>query len=203
MEKIKVLLQHIGLEQLRLYRGRADRQHRLSGEDGRTLGDGPYVAGEFEIAQIVKEALVKYPAGAEICNVLFIKVQLLHIVDDLFKSGRNGKAAVVRHGTIEYIEIGDLILSSADEIAVAHCQLIKIAQHCEIYTVGTLHDTNPPCGSAAQTVIENLSGSYRTGDLALRGSALRGCGACTFIMRAARRFYVFFTPQVYYIFCTK
>ena len=56
------LQQHVGLEKLGLDGGGAHGQHRLHGEDGRTLGDGPDVAGELEVFEVVEKSLAENAA---------------------------------------------------------------------------------------------------------------------------------------------
>ena len=126
------LQQDIGLQQLRLDRRSADGQQRLAGEHGRALRHRPDVAREAEMAQIVQKFLRKQPLPAQIREVFLGKMQVLHIVDDLIQPGADGEAAAVRHLAEKHVEIRDPIALSAPEIAVAHGQLIKIAEHGQV-----------------------------------------------------------------------
>ena len=62
--------QQEGLDQLRLDGRGADDHDGLAREDGRALGHGPDVAGEFEMPQIVQEGLGEHAAAAEVVDVL-------------------------------------------------------------------------------------------------------------------------------------
>ena len=62
--------QQEGLEQLGLDGRGADDHDGLAREDGRALGHGPDVAGEFEMPQIVQEGLGEHAAAAEVVDVL-------------------------------------------------------------------------------------------------------------------------------------
>ena len=131
--------QDIGLDKLRLDGGRTHRQDRLLREDGRTLRHGVDVAREAEALQIPQKALVEQLASAQIFDVLGGEVQILDILDDLLQTGRDGEAAVVRHVAVKDVKIADLILHPADEVAVAHGQLVKIAEHGHIQRFVDFH----------------------------------------------------------------
>ena len=62
--------QQEGFEQLGLDGRGADDHDGLAREDGRALGHGPDVAGEFEMPQIVQEGLGEHAAAAEVVDVL-------------------------------------------------------------------------------------------------------------------------------------
>ena len=134
------LKQHIGLQKLRLNCRGAHGDNRLMREDGRPLRHGPDVAGELEIGEVGEEALVKDAARAQILDILGLKVQLLHVVYNLLKTGCDGKTGAVRHGAVEDVEIGYLVLPARGEVAVAHGQLVKIAQHGQIDAVCSFHN---------------------------------------------------------------
>ena len=137
------LQQQIGLQQLGLNGRGADSKDRFPGEDRRALRHGPDVAGKLEIPQVVEKGLVKDASAPEIVNVLLVKVQILNIVDDLLQPGRNGEAAAVRYLPEEYVKIGHAILHTAHKVAVAHCKLVKIAQHGQIDAVSAFHALPP------------------------------------------------------------
>ena len=138
------LQEHIGLQQLGLDGRGAHGDDRLPREDGRSLGYGPDIPGEVEIREIGEKVLGEDAAAAEIGNVLRIEVQVLNIVDDLLQPRRNGKAAAVGHIPVKHVKIGDAIPHPALPIAVAHGELIEIAEHGQIDPVGTLHENTPP-----------------------------------------------------------
>ena len=86
----------------------------------------------MEILQIVQEALVKDAAAAEIGEVVLRKMQIADILDHLLQTCRNGKAAAVRNIAEEDVKIADLIRLPVHKVAVAHGQLVKIAEHGQI-----------------------------------------------------------------------
>ena len=133
------LQQQIRLHELRLDGGRAHRDERLAREHGRALRHGPDVAGEAEVFQIVQKCLAEQLPAAQIGNVLVGEVQVLNVIDDLLETGGDGVAAVVGHAAEEYIEVGDAILHVVVEIAVAHRQLIKIAEHGHVQRLVGVH----------------------------------------------------------------
>ena len=64
-----------------------------------------------------------------------VKMQILNIGDDPLQTGADGKAAVIGDLAEKDVEIGDLILHALIEIAVAHGELIKVAEHGHIQFV--------------------------------------------------------------------
>ena len=120
------------LNQLGLDGRGPDRDDRLLGEDRRSLRHGPDVAGEAEIGQILQEFLAEQVPATEIFNVLRVKMQVPDIPDNLLQTRRNGKAAAVGTLTEEHIEIADAVLVAPLKVAVAHGQLIEVAEHGEI-----------------------------------------------------------------------
>ena len=133
------LQQQIRLHELRLNGRGAHRDERLTREHGRTLRHGPDVAGEAEVFQIVQKCLAEQLPAAQVGNVLVGEVQVLNVVDDLLETGGDGVAAVVGHAAEEYIEVGDAILHVVVEIAVAHRQLIEIAEHGHVQRLVGVH----------------------------------------------------------------
>ena len=59
-------------------------------------------------------------------------MQVPDILDDLLQTRRNGKAAAVGTLAEEHIEIADAVLVAPLKVAVAHGQLIEVAEHGEI-----------------------------------------------------------------------
>ena len=124
--------QQVGFNQLRLNGGSLDGQDGLVGEDGRAFRDSVDITGEFEVAQIIQEGLVKVTLGAQVGDVIIGEVQLLDVFHDLLQAGRDGKAAAVRHGTVEYVKHHILLVEAVAEITVAHRDLIKVKEHGQI-----------------------------------------------------------------------
>ena len=127
--------QHIGLHQLRLNGRGADGQDRLAGEHGSSLGHCVNIAGEMEVPEIGQEVLIEDLLSPQEFDILIVKVQLLNVLHHLLQACRNGKAAAIWNIPEENVKIGDLLAKALFEIAVAHGQLIKIAEHGKIALV--------------------------------------------------------------------
>ncbi len=132
-----------GLDQLGLDGRRPDRHHRLPGEDRRPLRHRPDVARETEVPQVAQEILGEQVLVPQEGDVLLVEVQVLNILDQLFQTRADREPAVVRHVAEKHIEIGDPILEPCPEIAVAHSQLIKIAEHRQIEFLFRFHNRFP------------------------------------------------------------
>ena len=109
-----------------------DRHNGLPGEDGRALGDGPDVAGEPEVPQVVQEFLGEKTLAPEVVNVPLGEVEVLHIVDELVQARADGEAAIVRHVPEEDIKIGDAVLIPGLQIAVSHGELVEITEKAQV-----------------------------------------------------------------------
>ena len=131
--------QQEGFDQLCLNGRGTDRQDRLLGENRRTLGNGPNIAGELEMRQVIQEFLAEQVPAPEILDVRRFETQFLDIVDDLLQAGGNGKSAAVGTLAVKHIEISDLIPVIFLEIAVGHGQLIEVTQHGQIDLVIYFH----------------------------------------------------------------
>ena len=70
-------------------------------------------------------------------------MQILNIGDDPLQTGADGIAAVIRDLPEKDIEIGDPILKPRFKIAVAHGQLIKVAEHRHIELICDIHRVSP------------------------------------------------------------
>ena len=126
------LEQHIGLNELRLYSGSPDCQDRLAGEDGGALGDRPDIARESEITEIFKKALGEHFPPAEVFDIFLVEVEVLNIIHDLLKPRRDCEAAVVGVPTVKNVEVCYLVGHAVVKVAVAHRELVVVAQHGEI-----------------------------------------------------------------------
>ena len=129
------------LNELGLDGGSPHGHHRLPGEDGRALGDGPDIAGEAEVAQIVQKRLGEKPLAPQVLDVLLVEVQVFNIVDQLVQPRAHGEAALIGYVPEKHVEIGDAVLIARLEVAVAHGQLIKIAEHGQIQFLLGIHST--------------------------------------------------------------
>ena len=79
--------------------------------------------------QILQEFFAEAALGVKVVDVAVIEVKVLDVVDDLFQSCRDGKAAAVGHRAEENVEVANLVLHSRLKIAVAHGQFVKVAEH--------------------------------------------------------------------------
>ena len=66
-------------------------------------------------------------------------MEVLNIVDQLAQTRADGEAALVRHVPEKHIKIGDMVLITRLEVAIAHGQLIKIAEHGHIQFLFRIH----------------------------------------------------------------
>ena len=123
--------QQIGLDDLRLNRAGAHRDDRLAGENDGALRHGPDIACKAEIAQRRQKALGKNLLAAQEFDILFIKVQALHIFDDGGQPAADGKAAAVGHIAVENVEIDDLVAHAQLMVAVGHGVFIIIGQQLQ------------------------------------------------------------------------
>ena len=131
--------QHIGLDKLCLNGRCTDRDNRLIGENGRTLGNRPDIAGKLEICEVGKEFLAEHIAAAEIVDILRSKVQILNILNNLLQTCRNGEAAAVGTFPEEQVKVGNAVTVACGKIALAHGQLIVVAEHGEIQFIVDNH----------------------------------------------------------------
>ena len=60
----------------------------------------------------------------------------------LLQAGGNGKAPAVRNPAEEHVKIRDLVTEPLLEIAVAHSQLVKVAEHARIPAAFGRHNQN-------------------------------------------------------------
>ena len=131
------------LDQLGLNCRRADCYHRLLGENGRALRNGPDVACESELLQVGQEVLAEQAPAPEVRNVFLVKVQILDILNQLAQPCADGEASLIRHTAEEYVEIGNLIIQSGLIISVAHGQLVEVAQHGHVQFLFGVHLKTP------------------------------------------------------------
>ena len=124
--------------------GRAfDGDDRLLREDRHTFLNGPNVAVQLEILQIVEEFLVERLRGAQVVDILGGKFQVVHGVNELLQARHDGVAAAIRHTAEEHIKDGDLVNISLIQIARRHGQLIEIGHSGQI-AFYIQHGRNPP-----------------------------------------------------------
>ena len=118
--------QQQGLQQLAL-NGRAFHGNdRLLREDRHAFLDGPDVAVQLEVGQVVQEFLIECAGGAQIVDVLLGEFQVVHGVDELLQTSHNGVAAAIGHAAEEHIKDGDLVHIPLIQVAGRHGQLVEI-----------------------------------------------------------------------------
>ena len=124
--------QHISLNKLRFHGRCTHGNKRFARKDHCSFRNRVYIAGKAEILQISQKIFVKATFGAQIGNVFFVKAQIVDIFHNLFQSGNNGIAAVIRIFSVKNIKISNLVFHTLAEIAVCHGEFIIIKKHCEI-----------------------------------------------------------------------
>ena len=122
--------QHVGLDKLRFNRLAAHDHQRFTGKHHGALGNCPDVAGKAKILQKSQKLFGKASLGTKEGNIVLVKVKRFDILHHLLQSRRNGKAAVIGIVAVKNVKIDDLVLHTVFKIAVAHGQLVKVAEHC-------------------------------------------------------------------------
>ena len=135
--------QEIRLNELGLNGRCPDGDNRLIGEDRRALGDGPDIAGELKVRQILQKFLAEHIPAAQVLDVLRTEVQVLNILDDLLQTCRNGKSAAIGALPEEQVKIGNTVAVTGGKITLTHGQLIIVTQHGEIQLVIDNHTRSP------------------------------------------------------------
>ena len=123
------------LHELRLYDRSLYSHDRLMREYRITLRNGPDIAAEFKLFEIVKKVLREAVLAAEILDVLLCELQIVHVSDDLLEACHYGEATAVRYTSEKHIETRLRISDVRIEIAVCHRNFIEIRQHGEIVSV--------------------------------------------------------------------
>ena len=119
-------------QQLALDGGALHRDDGLLGEDGRALSDGPDVAVQGEVAQIVQKLFVEHAGGGQILDVLVGELEVLHRLDEGVQPGHDGVAAAVGDLAEEHVEDAYLVLKALFQIARRHGQFIEVHDGGEI-----------------------------------------------------------------------
>ena len=104
----------------------------------------------MKILQAVKKIFAENFLPAQIINVLRAELHILDVLNDLFKTGEDCKAAAVRVATIEHVEHHTGIFAAVDEVAVCHCHFIKIHHHGQISFIKLRH-TDSSVADAKET----------------------------------------------------
>ena len=81
------------------------------------------------------------PASAEVFDVLLVKMEVLHIVDNGLETRGDGVAALIGHVAEEDVEVADAVAHPLGKVAVAHGQLVEIAKHGQVDPVGSVQES--------------------------------------------------------------
>ena len=120
------------LQQL-AFDGRAlHRDDGLVGEDGYPLLNGPDVAVQLKMGQVIEELLVEHSGGAQIVDVFLGKAEVVHRVHELLQAGHDGVTAVIGDVAEKHIKDSDLVLVALVQVARRHGQLVKICHGGQI-----------------------------------------------------------------------
>ena len=118
---------------LSLDRGCAYCENRFVRENGSTLGNSPDVARKAEVLEIIEKLLVKNALGAEVGDIVVVKVQLLDVVYNLLKTRGDRKTAVVGYLAVKNVEVHLALVKIVFEVAVGHGEFIEITKHRQIF----------------------------------------------------------------------
>ena len=109
-----------GFNKLRLNNRTPYRYNWFTGENRRALRNGPYVADELEIEQILQKLFTKAVLGTKVCNIFKIKFQVFQVVNQLFDAGHDSVSAAVRDGTEKHVEANFTLTKSANKVTICH-----------------------------------------------------------------------------------
>ena len=124
--------QQQSLQQL-TFDGRTFHRHDgFLGEDGHAFLDGPYIAVQLEVGQIIQEGFVKGAGGTQVVDILLGKGKMVHRIDKLLQARHDGVATPIRHAAEEHIKHRDLVPVALVQIAGGHRQLIEIGHGGQI-----------------------------------------------------------------------
>ena len=131
--------QREGLDELGLDGLGPDDDHGLTGKHRGSLRHGVDVAGEMEVLQIGQKFLAEKVPAPQIGDVFRREVQILNIINQLLQTSGDGKAAAIRHPAEKDVKVGDMILVTAFKVAIAHGQLVKVAEHGHVQLFLSFH----------------------------------------------------------------
>ena len=124
--------QGVGLHQLGLDQGAPDGDDRLVGEDWGPLRNGPDVAAEPEVPEVLEKPFPKASPAPEVVQVLLGKAEVLEVLDYLLQPRADGKSPRLRHPAEEEVKDHVAVPRPALQVAVGHGKLVKIRQHGKI-----------------------------------------------------------------------
>ena len=131
--------QREGLDELGLDGLGPDDDHGLTGKHRGSLRHGVDVAGEMEVLQIGQKFLAEKVPAPQIGDVFRREVQILNIINQLLQTSGDGIAAAIRHPAEKDVEVSDMILVTAFKVAIAHGQLVKVAEHGHVQLFLSFH----------------------------------------------------------------
>ena len=127
------------LDKLRVNQIRDNRHERLVRIHDCTFGESVNVSAKMKVLEAVQEFFAENFLSAQIFNVFRAELHILHVLDNLLKSGENCEAARVGIAPIKYVERHASILAALHEITVRHCHFVKIHHHADISFVKLRH----------------------------------------------------------------
>ncbi len=81
--------------------------------------------------------------GRKIGNIVFVKVQVLDVFDNLFQTGKYGKTTLVGIFAVKHIKyhLGFFVLFG--KVAVCHSHFVQIHHHGNISFIKLAHGSHP------------------------------------------------------------
>ena len=119
----------VGLQELRLHDGGPDLENRFVRKEWGSLGQGPEIAAEPEITEIVEESWRNVAEDVQSPQPVqdgFRKVHVQHLVQRLFQTGGDQKAPLRRQPAGKEFESGPLLGEPRLEVGGQHGQFVKV-----------------------------------------------------------------------------
>lgn len=120
------------LHELRVDERCDDRQDWFIRIHDRALRQRVDVALEMEVLEVRQEFLREHVLLAEVLDILVREGHVLHILDDLLETRKDGEAAFVRILAIEDIERHLHVLVVVLEVTIGHGQFVEVHHHRDI-----------------------------------------------------------------------
>ena len=133
-------IEKCGFHQLGFHDGGDDLHQRLLREDNGSFRNRVDISGEMKMQEVFQEILVKGSGGAKVFDILLIKGQVLHIIDQLLQPGADGISAAIRVAAVKCIK-NDPWIPAGLEITLHHRQFIEIGKKRQLHGA---HRKQPP-----------------------------------------------------------
>ena len=121
--------QQQGFQHLAFNAGALHSNNGLMGENGHTLFNGPDIAVQLKMAQIIEKTLVEHAGAFQKLHIVLGEVQIVNSLNKLLQTGHDGIAAAIGHTAEEHIKHADFVLVAFIQITGGHGELVKI-HHC-------------------------------------------------------------------------